>query len=182
MTTPINSIIGLLAAISLSACDVDQASQPEPTVSESVPAVMPASNKPDSGVRPPLDGSGPLLSPPQAKTGTFIATPGNGETQLASRARNVKVNMTRTAVIELLGTPTWAVLSTDGDKEAIPDSSISFVLYWKNPGCGAVIVEFDREGRAAGWDEGRICYPEWEISNMADKYLCTSKGRRSKCL
>jgi hypothetical protein len=181
MTTPVNSIIGLIAAISLSACDVDQASTPEPTVSDSVPAVMPASNKPDSEVLPALNGSEPVPSPPQAKTGTFIATPGNGETQLASRARNVEVGMTRTAVIALLGSPTWAVLSTDGDREAIPDSNISFVLYWKNPGCNTVIVEFDRDGRAAGWDEGRICYPEWEINNLADKYLCSSKGRSSKC-
>jgi hypothetical protein len=181
MTTWVKSTVGLIAAISLSACDVDHASMPDPTVSDSVPAVMPASNKPDSGALPAPNGSGSLLSPPQAKTGTFVATPGNGETQLSSWARNVKVGMTRTAVIALLGSPTWAVLSTDGDREAIPDSNISFVLYWKNPGCNTVIVEFDRDGRAAGWDEGRMCYPEWEINNLEDKYLCRSKGRSSKC-
>jgi hypothetical protein len=181
MTTFANTLLGLFAVIALSGCNVEEPSAPEPNVSDSVPAPidLPVRKQTDSESHPAPDDSAPPL---EAKTGTYVATPGNGETELSSRARNVKIDMTRTAAIALLGTPTWAVLSTDGDKEAIPDSRISFVLYWKNPGCNTVIVEFDSDGRATGWDEGRICYPEWEINNLADKYLCTSKARRSKCL
>jgi hypothetical protein len=103
-------------------------------------------------------------------------------TNLSKKAANLKIGMSRTTVINLLGKPTWAVIPGDTGDWALPDPRIRLELHWKNPGCGPVVVQFNSNFQAIGWDEGRAyCGKDAHLFEPSDQYSCTKSDRKKYC-
>jgi len=98
----------------------------------------------------------------------------NKITKLSKRASKLNVRMSREEVFNLLGWPTWVVMSGDEGKLALPDPGIELELYWKNPGWRPVVVQFDESYEVTGWDEGRTyCGDDVRLFEPSDEYLCS---------
>jgi hypothetical protein len=91
------------------------------------------------------------------------------------------MGMPKSEVIGALGKPTWVVLPTDTGERALPDSRIALELYWANPGCTPVVVQFNASLRATGWDEGRLCVEGVEVFNPTEDVSCSKPDRREHC-
>ena len=103
-------------------------------------------------------------------------------TELSKRASSLKTGMSRNAVIKLLGPPTWAIIPGDAYDFTLPDPRIKLELYWKNPGCSPVIVQFNASDKVTGWDEGRIyCGKEAYLFEPAKDYSCENSERARYC-
>ena len=94
-------------------------------------------------------------------------------TDLSIKASKLKTGMPRSSVIKLLGPPAWAVIPGDAYDFTLPDPRIKLELYWKNPGCSPVIVQFNASDKVTGWDEGRIyCGKDAYLFEPAKSYSC----------
>lgn len=102
-------------------------------------------------------------------------------TALSKKASQLKMGMSREIVIQLLGPATWASIPSDTGEFAIPDPSIKLELYWRNPGCTPVVVDFDSNLRVVGRDEGRVCLDGSELSEPTDEYSCAKHDRVRFC-
>lgn len=103
-------------------------------------------------------------------------------TSLSRKASGLKIGMTRQAVINLLGASTWAVIPGDQGDLALPDPRIRLELYWKNPPCSPVVVQFDSSYKVTGWDEGRaICGKDAHLFEPSNEYLCGKADRTKFC-
>jgi hypothetical protein len=89
--------------------------------------------------------------------------------------------MSREAVIQLIGPATWASIPSDTGEFGIPDPSIRLELYWRNPGCTPVVVDFDSNLGVVGWDEGRVCLEGSELAEPSDEYSCAKPDRARYC-
>lgn len=88
-------------------------------------------------------------------------------TPLSAKAGQLDIGLTRYQVVSRLGRATWAVVPGDTGDFKLPDSSISLILIWKNAPCAPVVVDFDRNGKVIGWDEGRgICGKDVELLRL----------------
>jgi hypothetical protein len=103
-------------------------------------------------------------------------------TELSGKASTLRSGMTRYAVVRLLGSPTWATIPGDDGDFAIPDPRIALELFWHNPGCNPVVVDFDHNLRVIGWDEGRAyCGTNAHLLEPSDKYSCNKPDRAKFC-
>jgi len=105
-------------------------------------------------------------------------------TPLSTKAGQLANGLTRSEVIGRLGRPTWAILPTDKGDFKTPDASVSLVLIWKNPPCAPVVVDFDRNKEAIGWDEGRaICGKDVQLLQLEppSTRLCSLTDRNNYC-
>ncbi|UCH22726.1 MAG: hypothetical protein JSU83_05795 [Deltaproteobacteria bacterium] len=103
-------------------------------------------------------------------------------TELSKKASSLKIGISRQSVINLLGPPTWAVIPGDKYDFTLPNPRIKLELYWKNPGCSPVIVQFNAKFKVCGWDEGRIyCGKEAYLFEPAEEYLCDKPDRTIYC-
>jgi hypothetical protein len=103
-------------------------------------------------------------------------------TELSKKASNLKIGMSRNSVIRLLGPPAWAIIPGDAYDFTLPDPRIKLELYWKNPGCSPVIVQFNARNKVTGWDEGRIyCGKDAYLFEPAEEYLCDKPDRKKYC-
>jgi len=103
-------------------------------------------------------------------------------TELSKKASNLKMGMSRQSVISLLGPATWAVIPGDTYDFTLPDPRIKLELYWKNPGCSPVIVQFNAKLKVLGWDEGRIyCGKDAHLFEPAEDYSCGKPNREKYC-
>lgn len=100
---------------------------------------------------------------------------------LSQKAAQLVIGMLRKDVIALLGEPTWAALPRDGNDFIIQDPSIAFSLYWKNPGCAPIAVDFNKQQKIMGWDQGRICLAGAEKLEPPAKYSCSKRDRTYLC-
>jgi hypothetical protein len=101
--------------------------------------------------------------------------------QLSKKASQLTMGMSREAVIHLLGPATWASIPSDKGEFAIPDPGIKLELYWRNPGCVPVVVDFDSNLRVIGWDEGRVCIEGAHLSEPSEEYSCSKPDRSTFC-
>jgi len=99
-------------------------------------------------------------------------------TPLSKKAAGLKANLTRAKVIADLGAPTWAILSTDKGDWAMLGAGIAYELYWKNGKCNPVVVQFTKNDKVAGWDEGAKCKG---AKNPPKKYSCKNADRSKYC-
>jgi hypothetical protein len=105
-----------------------------------------------------------------------------GMTALSQKASQLKMGMTREAVIRLLGSPTWASIPGDTGEFAIPAPQIALELFWRNPDCAPVVVDFDYNLRVIGWDEGRaICGKDAHLFQPSEEYSCNKSDRAKFC-
>jgi hypothetical protein len=115
----------------------------------------------------------------------FLSTPYAfpGEiTNLSKKASELKIGMSRQAIISLLGHPTWAVIPSDKGRLSLPDSRIRLTLYWKNAPCTPVIVQFDSAYKATGWSEGRVsCGKDVHLLDPSNEYSCAKVDRSKFC-
>jgi hypothetical protein len=103
-------------------------------------------------------------------------------TELSKKASNLKIGMSRNSVIKLLGPPTWARIPGDAYDFTLPDPRIKLELYWKNPGCSPVIVQFNARFKVTGWEEGRIyCGKDAYLFEPTEDCLCNKPGRERYC-
>ena len=103
-------------------------------------------------------------------------------TELSKKASSLKAGMSRNSVIKLLGNPTWAIIPGDAYDFTLPDPRIKLELYWKNPGCSPVIVQFNARYKVTGWDEGRIyCGKDAYLFEPAGNYSCNKSDRIRYC-
>jgi len=103
-------------------------------------------------------------------------------TTLSQKASELKLRMSRKAVINLLGHPTWAVMPSDKGEWALPDSRIKLELYWKNTPCSPVIVQFNSAYKVTGWDEGRgFCGKDVHLFEPSNEYSCGKSDRKIFC-
>ncbi|UCG94450.1 MAG: hypothetical protein JSW13_01440 [Candidatus Aerophobus sp.] len=105
-----------------------------------------------------------------------------GVTNLSKKAANLELGMSRKTVINLLGRATWAVIPSDKGEFALPDPRIRLELYWKNPGCAPVIVQFNKNLKVIGWDEGRAyCGKDAHLFEPSGRYSCSKSDRAKYC-
>ena len=105
-----------------------------------------------------------------------------GVTNLSKKAANLKLGMSRKAAINLLGRATWAVIPSDKGELALPDPRIRLELYWKNPGCTTVVVQFNKHFKVTGWDEGRAyCGKDAHLFEPSGEYSCSEPNRAKYC-
>ena len=102
-------------------------------------------------------------------------------TELSQKAGRLRIGMTRSQVISLLGPATWAAIPGDQGEYALPDPRIRLELFWKNGRCGPVAVMFDTEYRVSGWDEGRVCFDTEGLTDPSEEYLCEKADRKRYC-
>jgi len=102
-------------------------------------------------------------------------------TELSKKASQLKMGMSRQAVIRLLGPATWASIPGDEGEFPIPDPRIKLELYWRNPGCAPVVVDFNRNLRVIGWGEGRLCIKDAHLLEPSDEYSCKKPDRAKFC-
>jgi len=105
-------------------------------------------------------------------------------TPLSAKAGRLDVGLTRPQVVKRLGRPTWAVLPGDTGDFKIPDPSVWLALVWKNAPCAPVVVDFDRNEKVIGWDEGRsVCGKDVELLRLepSASRSCTLAGRSNFC-
>jgi hypothetical protein len=74
----------------------------------------------------------------------------------AEKAANLRLGMAKVDVIQVLGTPDWVVLETDGGRWAGLDRGM-YELRWKNGELTPIIVQFSAENKVTGWVKGRPC-------------------------
>ena len=72
-------------------------------------------------------------------------------TALSAKAARLEMGMNREGVIRLLGPATWASIPGDTGDLALPDPRIGLELYWRNPGCFPVAVDFDPSMKVSGY-------------------------------
>lgn len=102
--------------------------------------------------------------------------------ELSKKASSLKIGMSRQSVITLLGPPTWAVIPDETHDFTLRDPRIKLELYWKNPGCSPVIVQFNAKFNVSGWDEGRIyCGKDAHLFEPAEDYSCNLPDRARYC-
>lgn len=106
-------------------------------------------------------------------------------TSLSARISSLEKGMAHERVLEILGKPDWAVLSSDSGDFAIanpPDlpteRQTEFALYWRNKNCTPVVVEFSKYFKVLGWDPGRHCGYTYELPQ---RYSCTKEDRTRYC-
>lgn len=103
-------------------------------------------------------------------------------TALSKKASKLKLRMSRQSAINLLGHSTWAVIPSDKGELALPDPRIKLELYWKNPDCTPVIVQFDSSYKVTGWDEGRAyCGKDAYLFEPPVEYSCSKSDRKKYC-
>lgn len=100
---------------------------------------------------------------------------------LSQKAAELKMGMSHKEVLHILGDATWAALPRDGKDYILPDPSVALSLYWKNPGCVPVAVDFDRQHKLVGWNQGRLCLDGAERLEPPAKYDCNKKDRNKFC-
>lgn len=100
---------------------------------------------------------------------------------LSQKAAELKMGMSHKEVMHMLGDATWAALPRDGKDYILPDPSVALSLYWKNPGCVPVAVDFDKQHKLIGWNQGRLCIDGAERLEPPAKYDCTKKDRSKFC-
>ena len=107
-------------------------------------------------------------------------------TELSRKAGTLTTNMSRSEVIETLGTPpTWIFLPGD-PSEFAPKQGMLVTLIWKNGLCSPVIADFDAAQKLIGWDEGRGSCATTETETTAflppaGKYGCADTHRSIYC-
>ena len=110
-----------------------------------------------------------------------FTSPG-GLTSLSKKAAFLMLGMHHEAVINLLGQATWAVIPGDKGELALPDPRIRLELYWKNPGCAPVVVQFNHDFKVIGWDEGRAyCGKDAHLLEPSGEYSCNKPDRAKFC-
>jgi hypothetical protein len=103
-------------------------------------------------------------------------------TSLSEKASHLKIGMSRQEVIKLLGPPTWAVIPGDRGQFTLSDPSLSLELHWKNRPCAPVVVQFNRNNRVDGWDEGRaICGEDAKLFELTKDYSSKRPDRSKFC-
>ena len=110
-----------------------------------------------------------------------VRAPGSG-TELSLRAMVLSTGTAKTAVLELLGPPSWAVTAHD-TASANPD--VPLALLWANGPCPPVTVDFSAGGEVTGLDPGRtLCFedPPLEYPLVpGDEYACSQADRVELC-
>ena len=101
--------------------------------------------------------------------------------QLSKKASQLKMGISREAVIQLLGPATWASIPSDKGEFAIPGPETRLELFWNNPCCVPVVVDFDRNLRVIGWDEGRLCTEDAHLLEPPEGYSCKKPDRGKFC-
>jgi hypothetical protein len=105
-----------------------------------------------------------------------------GVTKLSKKASRLKIGMSRQSVLTLLGRPTWAIIPGDSGDFSLPDPRLKLELYWKNPGCSPVVVQFNAGLKVTGWDEGRAyCGKDAHLLQPTDAYSCHKSDRVRFC-
>jgi hypothetical protein len=104
-------------------------------------------------------------------------------TPLSQRASQLKLGMTRAEAIDLLGHATWASIPGDRGEFAPSAPEVALELFWRNPGCKPVVVDFDRDFKVIGWDEDRDCLPDADVhlGEPPDKFSCRRPDRAGFC-
>lgn len=113
-------------------------------------------------------------------------------TEISLKAQKIRHEvLTKSRVIELLGSPAWVVLPEDTGHwalsghhrpEEVPLPLIAAELIWKNGNCSPVRVRFDHEGVAAWLDESRGLCLEGEWAHVpGEEYSCDRKERVKFC-
>ena len=103
-------------------------------------------------------------------------------TSLSKKASALKIGMTRQAAINLLGTSAWAVIPGDKGDLELPDPRIRLELYWKNPPCSPMVVQFDSSYKVTGWDEGKaFCGKDAHLFEPSNEYSCGKADRTKFC-
>jgi hypothetical protein len=112
-----------------------------------------------------------------------LAAPAGVLTTLSQKASRLKLGMTRAEVIALLGSPTWASIRGDTGEFAPSAPKVALELFWRNPGCKPVVVDFDNNFRVTGWDEDRDCLPDADVhlGEPPDEYSCRRPDRAAFC-
>lgn len=99
---------------------------------------------------------------------------------LSDRARDsLRLGMSAGEVIEILGTPQWAILPVDDADWALPPG-FEYEYRYANEGCATVSVSFDSDG-VSGWDEGRHCVDGAEDFWPGQGLSCDLPERKSIC-
>ncbi|MBU0730652.1 MAG: hypothetical protein KKE17_08020 [Proteobacteria bacterium] len=102
--------------------------------------------------------------------------------ELSSKTNYLDQGFSIQQAVALLGEPTWAVTSDDSGRFSIGKKGAALALYWNNPGCGPVIVFFDKNHTVTAWDEGTdFCGAGAEDFNPTDQYNCTNPDRIILC-
>jgi len=107
-------------------------------------------------------------------------------TSLSKSAASIKMGMSRSNIIAKLGPADFVVHSADAGDSAqeLRDFApgVLLELYWKNGKCGPVVVQFNANSKATGWDEGRAICLEKEYSYLPDsQYGCTNSTHSNLC-
>jgi hypothetical protein len=111
----------------------------------------------------------------------FILIDAHSATKLSEKASEIKIGMSRQSVIRLLGSATWAFIPGEEGDCALPNPSIGLELYWRNPGCAPVVVQFDHSNIVMGWDEGRLCIKDAHVLEPSDECSCKKSDRVKFC-
>ncbi len=103
-------------------------------------------------------------------------------TSLSKKAAQLQMYMSRVETVRLLGKPTWAVIPSDVGEFALPDPRIKLELYWNNPGCTPVVVQFNSAYKVTGWDQGRFyCGKDAHLFGPKGEYSCKLSDRSKLC-
>ena len=107
----------------------------------------------------------------------------SGETTgLSTKAQGLKIDMTRTQVLRVLGKPKWAAIPGDRGPMSLKDKSFGLELRWENPGCRDITVLFAADTmKTVAWDDGseRCDYKE-DLPNK-EAFSCELADRKQYC-
>lgn len=109
------------------------------------------------------------------------------KTDLSRRAVSLKMSMSRTEVLDTLGSPpTWVFLPDDAGDWAL-DPGVFLELMWDNGPCPPVMADFNAEGKLTGFSGGLPADDTCSAGATAymvpprGRYGCKERERRRYC-
>ena len=121
-------------------------------------------------------------------TGSNVSEPADEKITVANypllslRAHDkLRIGMTRTQVVSLLGEPQWASIPGDKGGLALISNDFGLELRWANPDCRDITVIFGKNPQTViGWDDGGNYCGDKETTDHAP-YSCEKPDRQFFC-